>query len=623
MTNPLYFRIGFCVFCGLLIAWTIRDDYRRDGDSSRSHVSLTGRKVRYLPYISGQLLPLYLVTLLLLGGIFLGPRHTVKNILSLCVSIFPTICLYYLLLLPLLPFLRRRISARACAALWMVPNFLYLLNHELLSQIRPGVIISLPGQSAWVLLGIWAVGFVAVMGWKTVQHLQFRRQILADSRPLLDNHILYLWRREREEAGLLNHDYPLLVSPHVKTPLTIGLYRWATKVVLPERSYTDEELSLILRHEIVHIARQDAWNKFFLVFCTAMCWFNPLLWIAMGRSAEDLELSCDETVLLGVDDATRKQYASLLLDTAGDSRGYSTCLAASAAALRYRLKAIVQPTKRRSGALLVGLVFALLAFVSGNVVLAYNHTTGADVLYGEEGAYHVDSFSVTDQGFYSEYSLTAEDDLRAFLSQLQLSELTGSYNSEDSSDTFSCFMRTPDGLVFFALYDHLLKVQPLMEGNRIATTYYIEDGVDWDALRQIVVKQPSLKVSLYHPERGSLGAFQAHLSNVWKLEDEQRTVLYENIPEAGEKHGVFWSDKRHSQVTLQFSQTLAAPYRVEVQAWDHTPLYTLEQAPKPIIRTYTFPLEDQYAHYIVHVSFYGDDGILREAEYRFDIGPLA
>ena len=31
-------------------------------------------------------------------------------------------------------------------------------------------------------------------------------------------------------------------------------------------------------------------------FCTALCWFNPFLWIAMRKSAEDLELSCDELI---------------------------------------------------------------------------------------------------------------------------------------------------------------------------------------------------------------------------------------------------------------------------------------------------------------------------------------
>ena len=55
-----------------------------------------------------------------------------------------------------------------------------------------------------------------------------------------------------------------------------------------------EELKLILKHEIVHIAREDSWSKFFLVFCTAMYWFNPLMWYAMKKSAEDMELSCDD-----------------------------------------------------------------------------------------------------------------------------------------------------------------------------------------------------------------------------------------------------------------------------------------------------------------------------------------
>ena len=46
-------------------------------------------------------------------------------------------------------------------------------------------------------------------------------------------------------------------------------------MVVPERDYTQEELRLVLRHELVHISREDSAAKFFLAFCTAMCWFNP------------------------------------------------------------------------------------------------------------------------------------------------------------------------------------------------------------------------------------------------------------------------------------------------------------------------------------------------------------
>ena len=59
-------------------------------------------------------------------------------------------------------------------------------------------------------------------------------------------------------------------SDAVTTPLSIGLYNRTTRIVLPMREYTQEELSLILRHEIIHISRGDPEAKLFLTFCTAM-----------------------------------------------------------------------------------------------------------------------------------------------------------------------------------------------------------------------------------------------------------------------------------------------------------------------------------------------------------------
>ena len=147
------------------------------------------------------------------------------------------------------------------------------------------------------------------------------------------------------------------------------------------REYTQEELSLILRHEIIHISRGDPASKFFLTFCTAMCWFNPLMWAAMRKSADDFELSCDESVLLDEPQPVRRQYAELLLQTAGDERGFTTCLSATAGALRYRLKNIMKPEKKRTGAILVGLTLFVLAMCSGYVALAYDAQPGTQRIF--------------------------------------------------------------------------------------------------------------------------------------------------------------------------------------------------------------------------------------------------
>ncbi len=105
------------VFSGLF-AWMIFD---RDPDSD-----MDSNRQRYLPYISGSLLPMLMLTILSMELIFTDRENTMQIMLAFCFGVFLHICLYYLLLMPALPFLRRRISARACAVLWMLPNYLYL-----------------------------------------------------------------------------------------------------------------------------------------------------------------------------------------------------------------------------------------------------------------------------------------------------------------------------------------------------------------------------------------------------------------------------------------------------------------------------------------------------------------
>ena len=171
-----------------------------------------------------------------------------------------------------------------------------------------------------------------------MEHWKFRSEVLKYAKKVEDEAILELWNNELKSAGMRYTKYPLLISKKIKTPLSIGTNRSTICVLLPEKEYSLEELSLIFRHEIIHIGREDAWSKFTILFCTATCWFNPLMLIAMRKSAEDLELSCDETVLLQADEKTRRQYAELLLSTVGDERGFTTCLSSSAKALKYRLE---------------------------------------------------------------------------------------------------------------------------------------------------------------------------------------------------------------------------------------------------------------------------------------------
>ena len=283
-----------------------------------------------------------------------------------------------------------------------------------------------------------------------------------------------------------------MISPEVKTPLSIGLLPRCTRVVLPTRSYTREELYWVIRHEVIHLARQDSWSKFFLLFCTAICWFNPLMWVAMKSCAQDLELSCDETVLLFAHQSQRKEYAALLLNTAGDARGFTTCLSASAATLRRRLEQVLSPAARSSGAVVVGVLFFLAAITCGSVTLSYDTAPAAQVLYsaGDTAQYQADGVHLSPPHAQAEntpYTLTDSQAFHDYLSGLSLSRLMGSYTLPETDCSF--FLEGPDNSKLIVISHQVMEVTELGHDS-YPTYYHIPQEVDWDYLLSLMEASP-------------------------------------------------------------------------------------------------------------------------------------
>ncbi|MBQ3078272.1 MAG: M56 family metallopeptidase, partial [Clostridia bacterium] len=373
------------------------------------------------------------------------------------------VSLYYAVLLALIPWLRQKISALSCAALWMAPNALYLLfgyRHRHLLTTAPMIVLPGPGREIWLLLALWLAGFVLLFGWQILRHLRFRRAILRRAVPVSDPQVLRLWDALREGFRSQNRQVPLLVSPDIRTPLSIGLFRDSQRVVLPHLSYSEEDLRLALHHELVHLERGDAWSKFFLLFCTSFFWFVPLVWPAMRRSAEDLELSCDEAVLEEADAATRHRYASLLLSTAGHEAGFTTCLSASAKALRHRLKNVVQPVQRGSGKAVVFLALCAFCATAGSFSLAYDSLTGAEAIYGDAAGRGVLGAVNRYAGRASVPCEPADPDafLRV-LEQLPLQRLTREQDSWLIDRELTCVVTTEEGAVALTLGDCYLGVR--------------------------------------------------------------------------------------------------------------------------------------------------------------------
>ena len=216
------------------------------------------------------------------------------------------------------------------------------------------------------------------------------------------------------------------------------------------------------------------------------------MWVAMRACAQDLELSCDETVLLFAHQSQRKEYAALLLNTAGDARGFTTCLSASAATLRRRLEQVLSPAARSSGAVVVGVLFFLAAITCGSVTLSYDTAPAAQVLYsaGDTAQYQADGVHLSPPHAQAEntpYTLTAPQAFHDYLSGLSLSRLMGTYTLPETDCSF--FLEGPDNSKLIVISHQVMEVTELGHDS-YPTYYHISQEVDWDYLLSLMEASP-------------------------------------------------------------------------------------------------------------------------------------
>lgn len=592
--------------------------------------SQTDSRIRYAPIFPAMLLPVFFAAVLL-GYPILQYSDTVqKKFLSLAFSIFLHISVYYLLLMALLPLLRRTLRARSCALLWLLPNYLYLTQQSPLALSRPLWALSVPDQALKIFCMIWLAGAFSVLGWSLLSHLLFRRRILKAAHPVTDPEILSLWESEQQAAGFKKAGYRLVVSPEVRTPLSIGFFRRSGRVVLPERPYTSNDLTLIFRHELVHIGRQDYWNKFFLVFCTAVCWFNPLMWLAMRRSADDLELSCDEAVLQNAAPEARQSYARLLLQTAGDERGFTTCLSASAKSLRYRLRNVVKPRSRHSGAILVGVVFFVLIMSCGYVTIAYGSGVGAVYIFSSQDttAFDLTGTSLKIDGKYSDRRCADPEALNQYLASLELREIAGNYTFSTEKQELALTYRTPDGTRWVNLSEHALMVTNSGAGK---STYLTASPVDWDYIASLFTAEPPVLPELVvHLSRGGVGDGGWWTPVTAQVLSHTVDGIPQELPKTMSGGSGTLSGHEVSQAELYFLEPGATTddamagtrylppgsYTIQISDWDHTQSRTLSA--EDLETPYVLPLEPYNAHYTVDATLEAGNTVYK-MRYFFDI----
>ena len=477
-------RIFWALFLAGFTAYTFHHAWKLEHGAPMPETLLSDESPRTketVVWVNPSFLPLlWLVIFILFGA--MGGADGIERFLSLSLNVMIVISVYFLLLFFLLPIFRRYFSARACATMWILPVFMFWQAHILIQNAPvPAFVIYIPLHILKVLFFIWFTGFVVVYAGKFISHFMFRQRVMSVSYPVRDPEVLELFDQELKK---LEYYAPvsLVISPFVTVPLSMGVRKRNRVTVLPDRDFTKPELQFIFRHEIHHLQRGDVSTKIFFAFCQALCWFNPLIWMATRKASDDLELSCDEIVLEEMDASKRKQYAKLLLDTAGHSKGFTTCLSATAKTLRYRLKNVVTIRRRRSGTILLSLLMFLCVMSYGTIAVSNTKGTVADLITEDCTAADIDSIIYQEDGDTRLLKLSSwnKEKLFSHLTSLKVEKL-GSANELHDLNGQSIVI-AKNGMIQVTFYDRFVEVRYFLESGQ-PEYFYLRTKPDWDIIK--------------------------------------------------------------------------------------------------------------------------------------------
>lgn len=216
-----------------------------------------------------------------------------------------------------------------------------------------------------LLFVLWALGCGGVLLWRVWGHLRYRRGLLRWAAPPVPEQRALL-AREAARMGLTRRIETLRLVQSAEGPLLLGL--WRPVLALPPLGGPDaaarDDLALVLRHELGHLARRDLAVKALLTLGCALHWANPIVWWMARRASAEMELACDDLATQNASPAARRCYGEAILAAAsarGGWRAAGLCTGfwGGKSGLRRRFEHLadgpVQPRRRAS------VLFCLLA----------------------------------------------------------------------------------------------------------------------------------------------------------------------------------------------------------------------------------------------------------------------
>lgn len=305
---------------------------------------------------------------------------------------------------------------------------------------------------------IWLLTAAAVLAVFFAVHISFRLKV-RDSIPAEIDF----------EAGI-KRQVRIKVSDRIASPLTYGVF--CPVILLPKNIYNcDKKTSeYILSHELTHIKRFDVLYKLFMVLAVSLHWFNPLAWVMLVMASRDIELSCDEEVVLRKNGSgrEREEYALTLIEME-EKRSFGALQNGfGGSSVRERIKSVMKlkkasPAGRAAAVLLVSAAFTVFTVYDIDSGVSYSAAVSAS----ETAEVSYTDLIAEGEAYYSEYVIESiaeeqyaieETDTALILGEVLIEDAPvplveaeaaeGTYEASEATVTKMYLITTADGTDF-------------------------------------------------------------------------------------------------------------------------------------------------------------------------------
>lgn len=160
---------------------------------------------------------------------------------------------------------------------------------------------------AHLFAGVWLVGIFVLLLFYFIKYYK-AVVYFGQMKPSADPDVRAAFQKV---CGKMDSRITVIQTPAVESPCCMGMIR--ERILIPDKTYTAQELYYILLHEYNHLRNYDILLMQLVNILSILFWWNPFIYLLKKDINQNIEIRCDQMVVKRISREERADYLAVIL----------------------------------------------------------------------------------------------------------------------------------------------------------------------------------------------------------------------------------------------------------------------------------------------------------------------